>query len=126
MTTYQYINPEHTLVAVIDDDGISRTSGLAESLVPEGVTPEPYIEPVARVTSVSMRQARLILLSQNMLSSIDGIIAQLPTPQKEAAQIEWEYATDVSRDSPLVAMLVQSLGLTEEDLDSLFTVASTL
>lgn len=39
MTTYKYITD--TVVAVFDDDGVCRSSGLAEALVPEGVTPEP-------------------------------------------------------------------------------------
>ena len=44
MKTYQYTSPEQTVVAVIDEDGISRMSMLA-SLVPEGEAILPYAPP---------------------------------------------------------------------------------
>lgn len=45
MKTYQYTSPEQTVVAVIDEDGISRMSGLADALVPEGELVLPYTSP---------------------------------------------------------------------------------
>ncbi len=45
MKTYKYLSD--TVVAVFDEDGISRTSGLASALVPEGATIEPA-DPVVR------------------------------------------------------------------------------
>mgnify|MGYP003339585434 CR=1 FL=1 len=45
---------------------------------------------------------------------------------KEAAQIEWEYATEVKRSSALVAQLAPSLALDDAALDALFVTASTL
>lgn len=41
MKTYQYTSPENTVVAVIDEDGISRMSMLASAL-PEGVDVLPF------------------------------------------------------------------------------------
>lgn len=41
MKTYQYTSPENTVVAVIDEDGISRMSVMAHSL-PEGVEILPF------------------------------------------------------------------------------------
>lgn len=41
MKTYQYTSPENTVVAVIDEDGISRMSMLA-SEVPQGAEILPY------------------------------------------------------------------------------------
>lgn len=86
-----------------------------------------YVEPKSNIVeSVTMRQARLILLQYDLLKNIDGIISTLPSPQKEAAQIEWEYASDVRRDSPLIQQLVEPLGLTTSQMDDLFVEASTL
>lgn len=76
--------------------------------------------------SVTMRQARLALLNYGIYSTVDNVIGSLPSPQKEAAQIEWDYATDVLRSSPLVSLLTANLGLTEEAVDALFIAASTL
>jgi hypothetical protein len=75
---------------------------------------------------VSMRQARLALLSAGRYGDVAIAIAALPSPAKEAAQIEWEYATEVRRDSPLVTMLAESLSLDAAALDNLFASAAAL
>ncbi len=78
------------------------------------------------VTVVTMRQARLALLSAGVLSAIDAVISGMPSPQKEAAQIEWEYAATVNKHSPLVVGLADGLGLTADQIDELFDNASKL
>jgi hypothetical protein len=97
-------------------------------IVPEeGWTAEPKVveeSPVPQV--VSMRQARLALLAQGLLHMVDPAIASLPSPQKEAAEIEWEYSQEVQRTKPLVAVLGVMLGLNSTQLDDLFVLAKTL
>lgn len=75
---------------------------------------------------VTMRQARLALLSANLLSAVTTAINSLPSPQKEAAGIEWEYSQTVERNRGFVLTLGAALGLTDLELDNLFTLASTL
>lgn len=77
-------------------------------------------------TSVSMRQARLALLGAGLLSSVDAAIAAMSSPAKEAAQIEWDYASEVQRDNALISSLATGLGLTEAQIDDLFITAATL
>lgn len=126
MKTYQYTSPSNEVVAVIDADGISRMSMLA-SLVPEGEAILPYVAPPAPVPEVvTMRQARLALLGAGLLSSVNAAIASLPSPQKEAAEVEWEYAAVVHRNSGLVPAMAQALGMTEQQIDELFITASAL
>lgn len=84
----------------------------------------PHVDPIPTV--VDMRQARLALLGAGLLSNIDAAIAALPSPDKEYAQIEWEFSPIVKRDSPLVQMLSGSLGLDEPALDALFIAAGNL
>lgn len=86
--------------------------------------PPPVQPPPPAV--VSMRQARLALLQIGKLADVDAAIAALPSPAKEAAQVEWEYATEVRRDSTLVRQLAPALSLDEAALDALFTLAHTL
>lgn len=82
---------------------------------------------VPQVTQeVTMRQARLALRAAGYLSSIEPAIAQLSSPEREDAQIEWEYAATVKRSQPLTAYLAQTIGITDEELDQLFTHAATL
>lgn len=125
MKTYQYTSPENTVVAVIDEDGISRMSMLA-SLVPDGASILPYpTQAISIPDSVTMRQARLALSEAGLLSSVNAAIASMEGRQKEVAEIEWEYAQEVQRNSGLVPVLGASLGLSEKDLDNLFLRAST-
>ena len=75
---------------------------------------------------VTMRQARLALLAEGILSTVNDAIAAMDSPAKEAAEITWEYATEVKRLDPLVIQLGSFLELSEEQLDNLFVVAATL
>ena len=87
----------------------------------EADIPQPEPEPTTP-TVVSMRQARLALLQFGLLTQVDAAIAA----GSEADQITWEYATEVSRSDPMVSNLAITLGLTEHQLDGLFTLAATL
>lgn len=71
---------------------------------------------------VTPRQAKLALLQANLLTSVEAAIAQ----SSRAVQIEWEYATDFKRDWPTLATMQAALGLTDRQLDDLFTLAATL
>lgn len=73
---------------------------------------------------VTMRQARLALLAAGKLDDVGAAIATLPSPQKEAAQIEWEYAATVERNSALMGLVASALGLDDDALDALFTAAA--
>lgn len=96
---------------------------LSEGNIPEPADPIPA--PV--ITSVTMRQARLALLGAGLLDDVDAAIAAITDPtQRKAAEIEWEYAQTVDRDSSFTQQLSAGLGLTAEQLDALFTQAATL
>lgn len=83
----------------------------------------PYVAPPPAVPKVvTMRQARLALLQAGLLSQVDAAVQQAGP----AAQIEWEYATELRRTHTLTQDLAQGLGLTEAQLDALFTQASSL
>jgi len=75
---------------------------------------------------VSMRQARLALLARSVLSQVDAAIESLPSPDREAARIEWDYSSVVARNSPLVVMMGAALGLDDDALDELFITAAAL
>lgn len=76
--------------------------------------------------SCSMRQARLALLGAGLLPQINDALAAMPGIEGDAARIEWEFATEVRRDSSLVSGLSATLGLSSEQLDGLFVAASEL
>ena len=71
---------------------------------------------------VSMRQARLSLLAADLLDDVTMAIKSAD----RAAQIEWEFASEVRRDSALVTTMAEKLGITVEQLDQLFVAAATM
>jgi len=87
-------------------------------------SPPPIPEPVP--SAVAMRQARLALLSVGILDDVEIAIGNLPSPQKEAARIEWEYSNEVQRYNGFVAQLGPALGMSSEQLDALFIAAGKL
>ena len=72
--------------------------------------------------SVTPRQVRLLLLSQNLLDQVEEMIAS----QDRATQITWEFAVEFRRDDPLLLSLAGNLGLTDEQLDAFFIQAAAL
>ena len=84
------------------------------------------IRPIAVPQVVTMRQARLALLSEALLDDVDVALQALTEPSKSAAIIEWEYSQTVERNRPFVALLGDALGLNDTQLDDLFILAATL
>lgn len=72
---------------------------------------------------VTMRQARLALLQAGLLATVEQAITN---GTDESMKIEWEYATEVRRNWDSLVVLMESLGATSAELDSLFKSASTL
>lgn len=76
--------------------------------------------------AISPRQARLVLLAADLLVTVESAIAEMPSPDGDAARIEWEYATEIRRDSALLDALAPRLGLTAEQIDQMFIRAAQL
>ena len=117
-------------VAVEDTSMIERF-GFTAADFPQAPKPEfpewrPLPEEPTGVRVVSMRQARLALLQAGLLSQVEAAIAGIEDAnQRQAVQIEWEYAAEVNRTHPWVQHLATALGLSEARLDELFTLAAT-
>lgn len=92
------------------------------SITKEPLPPAPPYVP----QSVTMRQARLALLGAGLLTQVNDAVASMAGVEGESARIEWEYATRVERNSPLVDGLAAALNLDGASLDNLFTSAAGL
>ncbi len=77
---------------------------------------------------VTMAQARkALILSGVSITAVNAAIAAIPdATQRQLAETDWEYATTMRRQSPLVTSLAPVLGLTDEEIDDLFVLAATL
>jgi len=120
-------------VAVVDKPTITNTQVLSWNNVllewdirdkTEEELWQEYVDSTPK--TVSMRQARLALLQQELLATVDATIAAMEGLEGDAARIEWEYASEVDRNSPLVQGLVSGLGWTEQQLLELFQSAYSL
>lgn len=84
----------------------------------------PYVKPEPIIivpNSITMRQARLYLLSLGLLDEVEGIVSQ-----DRAWQIEWEYTSEVLRTNQLISVMQVSLNLTNEQIGNMFIEASKL
>jgi len=69
---------------------------------------------------LTMRQTRLALKNAGLLSDVETAISNLTTEQREVAEIEWNYADRVYRNSEWLNNIASELGLTNSDVDDLF------
>lgn len=100
---------------IVEDDVVIKTKLQQET---------EYLEAKFKATvpsSITPRQARLKLLEADLLDNLEAVITT-----NRAWQIEWEYATEVQRDSPLIAAVAVQAGLTELQIDQMFIEASKL
>ena len=94
---------------------------------------QPYTPPTqeeirASMAPLSARQLRLGLINNGLtLAQVTDAIEAMPAgPEKDAARIEWEYATTYNRTHPLIASVGGALGLTDEQIDTMWTAAKSL
>jgi hypothetical protein len=79
------------------------------------------------IKSVTPRQMRIALVMSNIpISNIEALIDSLPEPDKSVVRITWEYSVEFQRNNPLIASLGPALGLSEAQIEQLFTLAATL
>jgi len=133
---YQAILNSESVIRLADgalipnDPGNVDRQAVVEWLAEEGNELAPAVGDagggVAVPTSVSPRQARLALLAVGKLDAVTIAISSMPAAQRQAAQIEWEFAATVERASPLVTTLADALDLSDVDLDDLFIAAGKL
>lgn len=79
-------------------------------------------QPTPVPQTLTIRQAKLILLQTGLLDDVDAAVAQAD----RATQIEWEYATEVHRTWPTLVAMASALGMTDAQLDDLFIAGAAL
>lgn len=138
MKTYKYITDD--VVAVIDEDGLSRMSMLA-SAVPEGETilpADPIEEPVPQ--SITFAQLVIGLVAEGWITQAEGeawlvgtlpaaveaVINSLPLNHQFIARARATRPSEVLRSDPLVSTLATAQGKTPEQLDDFFRMYSLI
>ncbi len=129
-------------IAIVDSRGFVQTFVRAD--LPDGWAPPDGCTAVSRddlpagwqyapeanpvPPSISARQARLWLIRHGItLAQVDAAIASIPDAvTRESVRVEWEYGTEVHRDSQWLAALGPALGLDAATLDAAFREAAGL
>ena len=84
----------------------------------------PIVVPVPE--QVSMWALREAVMFAGEMPAIAAAINGLPEPQKSIAWNRWEYKENIVRDSPIIAMLQQELGWTNDFVDGLYKHAASI
>lgn len=114
--------------------GAGNPKALAYALIPDPPAPgawydgtqwqvyEPTLEQRRAAMVCSKAQGKLALLQAGLLDTVEAWIATQP----RTVQIEYEARGEWQRTWPLVVSAGLAFGLTDTDLDNLFTLAPTL
>lgn len=106
--------PEGKIVA---DTHVERVDGVVRFVhTLEDVPPPPV------PGQVSARQARQALNAAGLRSQVESAVAAAD----QDTQDYWEYAVSIERENPVMLALSSQIGLSESQLDNLFTQAATL
>lgn len=82
--------------------------------------------PVYIPESVSRAQGKAALLNAGLLEMVENYIDSLTGEEKIRASLAFNETTEWRRDSPFLAQAASALGLSEQQLDNLFLVASNI
>lgn len=86
------------------------------------------VEPPKEMNPLTARQLRLGLVSNGIsLSQVEASIDAIENQRdRDAARIEWEYASTFDRQHPLIEQVGGALGLTGEQIDAMWLEALNL
>lgn len=102
----------------IENDGVVVTRTYLSNPVLPQTSPQ----------TISARQVRLWLVDNDIsLTSVEAAIDTIVNEKlREKTRVEWEFAPYVERSHPLIETIGEFLGLTSEQIDQGFLVASQL
>jgi hypothetical protein len=121
-----------------EDDPYSGAVGiqLAEWIDANPDSIEPFVPLVpltpeelrAQMEPVTPRQLRLALIRNgvNLLSVVAALDALPEGQAKQEAEVEWEYSTMFERNAAALLTIASAIGLTPEQIDTMWEVALTI
>ena len=118
--TYDDLAPEQKAILHYSEDPIAQR--LLTNL------PARTTEELRALMVVTPAQLRLALVEVGIdIDAIDTAIAGIAdVKERKKAEILWHYANEVQRNHPLISTFGLMLGKTEEEIDAIFQLASTL
>lgn len=135
--TARFIDAEHTFVEGVDALGNTETVSLDHALfrqpehgpqgfIAAGGVISPYEAPPEAVPDLAPWQFRAMLKLSGKESDLIAFLDAMPEPAKTVAKAKLEYTLVFQRQNDLVLAAQQAMGLTEQQLDALWTQALSL
>ncbi len=97
------------------------------------LTEEEKLElPKRDIPKISLRQCRELLILTNRFDDVENILASLPESTDEEKATKriltnyWEYSTYFEIYHKYLDLITGALGMTEDEVDDFFRIASTL
>ncbi len=117
--TLNLVDTEDLHTFVDEDDNETPLEEYCKTLeIGAYIEPEPIII-IPQI--ITMRQARLQLLEVGLLDDVEALVTL-----DRKSQIEWEYTSEVYKQSSLIEMVKGALNLTDTQIDNMFVEASKL
>lgn len=111
---------------VVSDDVFPGDTDNEDGTFSRPVAPEPTVEEKrAAMLSLTARQFKLGLVRNSI--SLDTVAAQIAAItddlERQEAEIEWQTAAQFERLNPLVVSIASAIGLTDEQVDTMWLAA---
>jgi hypothetical protein len=81
----------------------------------------PFIPPIPPPSPVTPLQLRRALNAAGLRDMVEAALVSAPQDAKDA----WEFASEVKRDDATLCAMASALGLTSEQVDDIFALASS-
>lgn len=108
--------PDNKQVARFDGKGVEIKPLTPEEQAAQFVPPPDVPSTVTRVQ---------LLLALDAAGFLDGVEAAVAATGGESA-LRWKHASVFERDNPLLVSLADGLGLSSEDVDTIFVAAAAV
>jgi hypothetical protein len=94
--------------------------GPIEPSVPANISPRQLILGLLSAGLISADEALAAAKGGVMPAAVAAVVQSLPADKRTVAEVTWARMTVVERSDPLVGLLAQSAGKTEEDINQYF------
>jgi hypothetical protein len=130
--TYTALVKDDMLRLVLNADDEDTGGWTNIGALPDEIPPERamwngsaiVLAPPPVPAAVTPRQMRKAIRQAELKPAVDAFVA---TFDPDGEEIEaWEYAVEIVRDDPFIAMAVAGLGWSDEQADDLFRLAASL